>query len=102
MTHEEYLLIIANEECAEIQQAISKSLRFGMNNYHPNQPNTTNGYSILEEFTQLRAAIDMLIIERIIPAIPKEDINEIYRNKIDAVKKYERISKNIGIVEDIK
>ena len=30
MTKQEYLLTVAMEECAEIQQAISKALRFGM------------------------------------------------------------------------
>jgi hypothetical protein len=35
MKESERLLIVAMEECAEIQQEISKALRFGTENHHP-------------------------------------------------------------------
>ena len=37
MTKIENLLVVTAEECAEIQQAISKAMRFGMDNYHPRE-----------------------------------------------------------------
>ena len=36
MNKQEYLLTCLSEECAEIQQAVSKALRFGLDNYNPN------------------------------------------------------------------
>ena len=45
MNSTENILVIAAEECAEIQQAITKSLRFGLDNHY--DENTTNAMQIL-------------------------------------------------------
>ena len=45
----EHLLVVVNEECAEIQQATSKALRFGLYNGHPNKE-TMNEEDILIEY----------------------------------------------------
>lgn len=50
MTHSENLLIIAAEECVEIQQEIAKALRFGLQNHHPKKPELTNEKRIMQEF----------------------------------------------------
>ena len=49
----ENLCVVAMEECAELQQALSKSLRFGFQNYNPNTPEKTNSVDILNEYYQL-------------------------------------------------
>lgn len=36
MTKTEYLLVVLSEECSEIQQAVTKALRFGLSDIHPN------------------------------------------------------------------
>lgn len=98
MTREENLMVIAMEECAEIQQEISKALRFGVDNHHPNEPNITNGERILKEFHQLRAVMDMLIINRIIQPISESKQSEIYRDKVSAVEGWQEYSQEIGRV----
>ena len=99
MTRGEYLMVVAGEECAEIQENISKAIRFGVDNHHPDRPETTNGYQILKEFNQLKAVIDMLIIGRHIPGISDEEAKSIYRNKVAAVEHWEEYSRCIGKVD---
>lgn len=98
MYHAENLMVVAFEECAEIQQEISKALRFGVENHHPDMPNITNGERILREFHQLRAVMDMLVIQRIIPPLSEAEQSQIYRDKVESVEKWEQYSKDIGQV----
>lgn len=98
MKHKENLMVVALEECAEIQQEISKALRFGVENHHPDEPFITNGERILKEFHQLRAVIDMLVVERIIPGLPEAEQHQIYRDKMDNIEKWEKYSRSIGQV----
>lgn len=100
MTRGEYLMVVAAEECAEIQENISKAIRFGVDNHHPDKPDTTNSYQILKEFNQLKAVIDMLIIGRHIPGISDEEAKGIYRDKVEAVKDWHMYSKRIGTVDE--
>ena len=100
MNKGEYLMVVAAEECAEIQENISKAIRFGVANHHPDKPETTNGHEILKEFNQLRAVIDMLIIGEHIPGISHEEANEIYRDKVAAVKHWQAYSKGIGMLDE--
>ncbi len=99
MKHDENLLVVAMEESAELQQELSKALRFGAENYHPDEPNITNDWRIQREFHQLRAVIDMLIIRRIISPMPESEQSRIYRDKVERVEKYERYSESIGKVK---
>ena len=100
MNKGEYLMVVAAEECAEIQENISKAIRWGVSNHHPDKPETTNGYEILKEFNQLRAVIDMLIIGRHIPGISHEEADKIYRDKVAAVEHWQTYSKDIGTVDE--
>ncbi len=42
MTSNENLLVTLMEECAEVQQAVSKMLRFGADNCDPSTPDISN------------------------------------------------------------
>ena len=53
MQESENLYVVAMEECAELQQALSKGLRFGMYNHHPDRPYQTNAQEVLQEYYQL-------------------------------------------------
>ena len=55
MNKKEHLMVVAMEECAEIQQAIAKSLRFGLQDHRPETPTMTNEQEILTEYYQLMA-----------------------------------------------
>lgn len=50
----------------------------------------------MKEFNQLRAVMDMLVLRGIISPLSESEQNRIYRDKIDAVEKWEQYSKNIG------
>jgi len=57
MTKEEFLLVNLIEECAEIQHAASKAIRFGSNNEYFG---VTNMQKLDEEFNDLLAIIELL------------------------------------------
>lgn len=92
MKERERLLIVAMEECAEMQQEISKALRFGIENHHPDEPHITNGERILREYNQLRAVMSLIIIKRVIKGMTETESSKIFREKIDSVEKWEEYS----------
>lgn len=99
MNYNENLLVVAQEECAEIQQAISKTLRFGEDNYHPLRPEVTNGYDVVREFYQLSAVMDMLIRAEVLPDIGKDAIEAIKVNKECNVVEYAKLSLELGRIK---
>lgn len=60
MNRTEHLLICLAEECAEVQQAITKALRFGLDDGYPNA-GTTNAQEIGREFIDVVAVMEMLV-----------------------------------------
>lgn len=54
------LLIVAYEECVEIQKEVCKAIRFGINSRGPRDFDT-NGQKIVQEFYQLEAVLEMLV-----------------------------------------
>lgn len=59
MTEIEHLLICLSEECAEIQKAISKALRFGLDDGYPGGA-TTNFQDITKELNDLEGVLQLL------------------------------------------
>ena len=53
-------LIILMEECAEVQQVISKIIRHGEHSFHPNSPDVTNKTLLENELRDLISAIVLL------------------------------------------
>lgn len=92
MKESERLLIVAMEECAEIQQEVSKALRFGTENHHPDEPHITNGERILREYHQLRAVMNLLIIKRVLKGISEAESNRIFREKVESIERWEEYS----------
>lgn len=52
------ILLITQEECAEVTQAISKCYRFGLDNFKPGKP-LTNRHHLAEELGDLLAMITL-------------------------------------------
>ena len=52
-------LLILQEECAEVTQAVSKCFRFGLDNFKPGKP-ATNAEHLETEIGDLLAMIDIL------------------------------------------
>ena len=59
------ILLITQEECAEVTQAISKIFRFGLDNYKPGKPKT-NREHLEEELGDLIAMITLMEMHGII------------------------------------
>jgi NTP pyrophosphatase (non-canonical NTP hydrolase) len=53
------ILLILQEECAEVIQAVSKCERFGADNYKPGKPKTNKDH-LEEELGDLLAMIELL------------------------------------------
>jgi NTP pyrophosphatase (non-canonical NTP hydrolase) len=97
MTRTEHLLTILAEECAEVAQRVSKSLRFGLAEVQPGQL-LTNAERIEAELTDLLAAVGMLIEERIIADPTVNDLA--MRMKKAKVEKFLKFSAGRGLVDD--
>lgn len=96
LTETDYLLICADEECAEVQQAISKALRFGLGDNNPHTPRQSNAVDIAYELADTIAIFRILQEKNIIPTL---DLEKLISNKRDKVSKYLEISKKLGRVK---
>lgn len=96
----ENLMIIAMEEAAELQQDISKAMRFGMNEYCVEYGHTVdNEQRILTEYYQLQAVMEHLQTINILKTPSEEEIKAIKDKKIEKVYKYMQVSKQKGTLK---
>ena len=93
MNLKENLLVTVSEECAEVQQAVSKMLRFGYSSENTN--------AIMYEFYQLCAMIEMCQAENILPELSDKEQAEIMENKKEKVRHYQNISRTRGTLEEV-
>ena len=99
MNRIENLYVVAAEECSEIQQCISKILRFGENNYHPHTPCETNVYKLLVEYYQLQAVMGEIIQTRELENVLPGDMPErITIDKIAKVNDWAKTSEENGCI----
>lgn len=99
MTSNENLLVTAMEECNELSMAISKALRFGMENYCAEIDSIKdNSYHILEEYIQLKTVMDMLLDRKILKPVSDTVYTAIRLEKEKKVDKYQEYSKSIGLI----
>ncbi len=86
------ILLILQEECAEVTQAISKCFRFGPTQMKPGK-NRTNISMLQEELGDLLAMIELLV---------KQDVGVDTVGLIDAkVKKIEKLKQWSNIFEEM-
>lgn len=84
----ENLCIVAMEECAEIQQALSKSMRFGFDNCNPQTPEKTNASDIMTEYYQLQSVMEMLIGCGLVKEFEQGEIEKIKNDKRKNVSEF--------------
>lgn len=87
MKKQEEIMLILQEECAEVTQAISKCLRFGVDNFKPGKPKT-NREHLAEELGDLQAMIDLCIKFDIVGS---EQVSIAADNKIAKLKQWSTI-----------
>ncbi len=89
MNRGEKLITIISEEAGEVIQEASKSLRFGMDGYHPDDKTKTPNYMrLLKEFYELQAAIEYAQDEHLLPKLPIETIKSIMSDKRRRIDKW--------------
>lgn len=89
----EHLLTCLAEECAEIQKAVTKSLRFGLDDRKP-QGLTTNLEDIAIELTDMLAVVELL--NEIEPGIRPIIERHVVEAKKDKVRRFMEYAKDRG------
>lgn len=97
MTLEQYYLTILAEECAEVGQMCSKSIRFGLNETKRDLT-ITNAERLYEEYIDLITVVKILVDSGYIKEPTQERKEEMIKNKLEKIKKYLDYSKKLGIV----
>jgi NTP pyrophosphatase (non-canonical NTP hydrolase) len=87
MNKNDEIMFILQEECAEVTQAISKCLRFGIDNYKPGKPKT-NREHLAEEIGDLIAMIELCYDNDIVDIL---QVKEAQHRKFDKLKKWSTI-----------
>jgi NTP pyrophosphatase (non-canonical NTP hydrolase) len=87
MNKTDEIMFILQEECAEVTQAISKCLRFGIDNYKPGKPKT-NREHLAEEIGDLIAMIELCYDNDIVDIL---QVKEAQHRKFDKLKKWSTI-----------
>jgi NTP pyrophosphatase (non-canonical NTP hydrolase) len=85
--HNDEVMDIAQEECAEVIQAISKIRRFGIDNAKPGTE-YTNRQHLEEELGDMLAMIDILMINDV---VSWANLHRAKRAKIEKLKKWSEI-----------
>lgn len=83
--HEE-ILVITQEECAEVIQEISKCFRFGLDSMH--KSGVKHREVLLQEVGDLLCMIDLLLAEGI---VDRAGVEQAKFNKKEKLKKYSNI-----------
>jgi NTP pyrophosphatase (non-canonical NTP hydrolase) len=84
------ILLIMQEECAEVTQAISKCFRFGLDNHKPGKPKT-NKEHLEEELGDLVAMITLLEIHGV---VSQYNIEKAKLAKFEKLKTWSNITIN--------
>ena len=87
MDKEQEILLIAQEECAEVIQAISKCFRFGTDNVKPGKPKT-NREHLEEELGDLIAMMNIMCENNM---VNYANIEEAARQKVQKLKQWSNI-----------
>jgi len=95
MNKKEHLLTCLAEECSELQQAISKALRFGLDDGSPDKT-TTNLQDIKQELIDIKSVVEMIQDEGIWERPGKIYEENRMAEKIAKVQKYMDYAKKRG------
>jgi NTP pyrophosphatase (non-canonical NTP hydrolase) len=87
MDKEQEIMLIAQEECAEVIQAISKCFRFGLDNVKPGKPKT-NREHLEEELGDLIAMMNIMCENNM---VNYATIEEAARQKVQKLKQWSNI-----------
>lgn len=90
---EKQILLICQEECAEVTQAISKVFRFGFDSVYNDK---TNQYRLTEEVGDLLCMIELMIQKKI---IDETEVCKAALQKRDKLEKWSQVFKDKELVK---
>jgi NTP pyrophosphatase (non-canonical NTP hydrolase) len=93
MNRQEHLLTILGEECAELQQAIAKVLRFGIDDSYLGKLNRD---CLLQEYNDIVAVAKMLSDE----GIELNAYHVTMQDKQEKVERFMAVSRECGTLDD--
>lgn len=97
MTREQYLLQCLQEECAEVTLIASKINRFGLESYHPDDPEKRTNRSLLtKEVLDVMALIQIIGVNGLLEPMNPKQAAESMENKLQKLDKYMLISEELG------
>ena len=85
------ILLILQEECAEVTQAVSKCFRFGPDKMKPNKP-MTNIQMLEEELGDLLAMVELITDNNV--GITVQGLETAKKNKFKKLKKWSNLTIN--------
>lgn len=88
MNRREHLLTILSEECAEVAQRVTKTLRFGKDEMEPKQDYTNEG-RLIQELNDFVAAVEMIFECPIVDLI-NEQMVAAKKEKVERFLNYSR------------
>ena len=62
----EYLLTCLSEEAGEVTQAVSKTIRFGLDSKHPSRGGDSNELALFKELMDMNAVFEILVEQGLI------------------------------------
>ncbi len=84
-------LTLLSEECAEVQQVVSKIIRFGFDDFHPKNNNEPNRLLLTKELGDLMLIIDLLVNNLDLKFDEIEEFKEIKKSKINRYLRYNKV-----------
>jgi len=98
MNRKEHLLLILAEECAELQQAVSKAMRFGLDDRYNKVE--SNREEIVREYLHVLAAVTMLIEAGHLPRNTHEFHRKVMDEKIANVERFLEYAEQKGTLNE--
>lgn len=101
MDKTEHLLVCLLEECAEVQQAVTKALRFGLEGVNPNKPEfSTNAKNIIREYCDTIAVIELLVEEGILEERSSDEVSSMVWIAKTKKRQFMKIACQCGTLSD--
>ena len=100
MNKTEYLLTCLSEECAEVQQAVAKVLRFGLTDCAPGTT-TTNEAHLVREILDVVSLVEIIVAPDLLNELNDSNLSaELVSKKIKKVVKYMEYSRERGCLDE--
>ena len=97
LNRSEHLLTVLAEEAGEVVQAVSKAIRFGLDETYEKKQEGTNAERLAKELADLAAVVDALVEEGVWSYRPYESVAD-KRAKREKLEHWMRYSDSLGLL----